>query len=150
MNKLVLFLSPEEFIGLLEIAMENRIWDYKGFRETDIPYSLLLLADFPPWTSTRRNRTHERRLWNRFWYSPNVRTIDMLWIEPVERVQLFRAFFEPPARRNGRLAYEDLIRYDPVPIDRNFLEGPEPRVATFVDATVEAWLAARPSFNGPP
>lgn len=74
----------------------------------------------------------------------------MLWIEPVKRVKLFRAFFEPPARRNGRPAYEDLIRYDPVLINLTFLEGPEPRVATCVNATVEAWLAARPSFTGPP
>lgn len=53
---MVPFLSPEEFVLLLNLACERRTWDYRGLTEIHIPSVLVLMADFPPWASTRRRR----------------------------------------------------------------------------------------------
>lgn len=145
-NRLVPFLSPEEFVNLLRLASERRIWDYVDFNEAYIPYALVLQADFPPWTSTRREGKTQRNLWIRFWYNSDVTTINMLWNEPIDRVELYRAFFEPPTTKRGRPAYTDLIKYEEQIINLDFLNEPQPYIAQFIVDAVNNWFNERDDF----
>lgn len=139
-------LSPEEFIELIDAATRHGIWDYVDFPEEDLPLAFLLLRDFPPWTGTRRQGKPERQLWLRYFFSPNVRNLNDLWIQPRGEVILHRASFKPPTRRNGRPAYEDLLKDSVLPIGRDFLHQEPPNLPNFIVEPIEAWLNRSSSF----
>jgi len=147
-SKMIPFLAPEEFTGLIERATENDVWEHVDFPESDIPYVFVILADFPPWTSTRSERKPQRALWFRFWFSPDVRTIDDLWIWPETNISLHRASFEPPARSTSVPKYEDLLKETLVEIDHRFLDQPDPRIPGFIETAVESWFDCHPDFAG--
>ena len=145
-RRLVPCLSPEEFVDLIRIASEQGVWDYIGFEEIDIPYVFLLMADFPPWTSTKANGKHERDLWLRFFYNPEVRAVEDLWIIPRQNVVLHRVSFKAPKNKRARPPYEDLLKETTIEMDQTFLEGPEPNLPGFIVTVVERCFARRPEF----
>lgn len=141
------FLSTKEFLALLGIANEHRSWDYVGLTQEMIPYCLVLMADFPPWTGYVPKNREGRKLWFRFWYEHRMADLNDLWIVDGDPV-LHRASFQPPATKRGRPAYEDLIAdkvLDPLPA--NFLEADEPAVSTFVIEQVDRWFINHPEFE---
>lgn len=142
LSNLVPFLSPEEFTSLLEIASERRVWDYRGLQEENVPYVLVLVADFPPWTSIKRNGRPERKLWFRFMYRSQVQSISDLWIRPSERPVLYRTSFISPKHRNGRPAYEDLQLSKPMDESLPPRDPPD-----FVAKSVEGWFSRSRHFQ---
>lgn len=47
LKQLVPYLRKEEFTRLIDIASEERIWEYRNVEPYHIPYLLVTLADFP-------------------------------------------------------------------------------------------------------
>ncbi|PYE93037.1 hypothetical protein C8J35_11635 [Rhizobium sp. PP-F2F-G38] len=144
---LVPFLSAKEFLALLGIANEHRSWDYVGLTQEMIPYCLVLMADFPPWTGYVRKGQEGRKLWFRFWFEHRMTGLDDLWIADGDPV-LHRASFQPPATRRGRPAYEDLIADKvPGPLPADYLDAAEPVVPDFVINQVDRWFVNHPEFE---
>uniref|UniRef100_Q07NW2 Uncharacterized protein n=1 Tax=Rhodopseudomonas palustris (strain BisA53) TaxID=316055 RepID=Q07NW2_RHOP5 len=137
---IVPFLSPEEFVSLLQFASERRTWDYRGLCESQIPYVMILLADFPPWTSTRKGGQNERHLWFRFWYSRHAQSIEDLWTRPRGQPMLYRGSFTPPDRQNGRPLFDNLLADKPVDLDYDFLTRETRVPPQFVSNHVERWF----------
>ncbi len=144
---LVPFLSTNEFLALLGIANEHRSWDYVGLTQDMLPYCLVLMADFPPWTGYTPKGREGRKLWFRFWFEHHMTDLEDLWIVDGDPV-LHRASFHPPASKRGRPAYEDLIA-DLVraPLPADFLRIDEPAIPDFVVRQVDDWFANHPEFE---
>nr|WP_295829929.1 hypothetical protein [uncultured Azospirillum sp.] len=146
MEQIVPCLHFKEVLALLDFATERRMWGHRGLREEDLPYVLILSADFPPDTGTRKEGRPERRFWFRYWFSHQIRNLAQLWIEPPENVTLFRALYEPPPRR-PRPDLTDLFRIDVIDRTTEFL-GQEPRALPgWYAEKIEAWFRRHPSFN---
>ncbi|MGO4386776.1 hypothetical protein AB4Y85_04510 [Microvirga sp. 2YAF29] len=138
-GEMVPYFSPEEFIMLIKLAGRYRIWARIGLREIYLPSLFVLLADFPPWTGTRRNGQYARKFWFRFWFDSNIRNVEDLWIEQRQRLILYRASFDPPSRPNGRPAYEDLKVQKQIPIVLDFLTAQEQPLPVKLKFAVRGW-----------
>lgn len=103
LQRLVPYFSPGEFKVLLRRATDLGTWDYRDLEFSDLARTLVLLADYPPWTGLPG-----RKLWFRFWYDVNIQYADELWIRQSEMPVLFRASFSPPSSRKSRPEYEDV------------------------------------------
>ncbi len=101
---LVPYFSLQEFRALLRRASSQRLWEHRGLEFEQLARTLVMLADYPPWTGYQG-----RKLWFRFWYDHGIRDVADLWIRPNDPPRLFRASFEPPASIGGRPAYEDVV-----------------------------------------
>lgn len=97
-RELVPCLSPEEFIMLIERANEHRIWMYAGLQAWEIPYVLVVLADFPVNTSVKLEGKPLRKYWFRFFYDAHTRHIQDLWIDPPAAARFFRSSYQQPQR----------------------------------------------------
>lgn len=138
----------EEFIPLLERSLTQRIWEYRDLAEDMLPYVLLLLADFPPWTGfSNPDGTWHRRYWLRFYLGRDAADIPDLWIGPEDSSKLYRASFEPPSRRTSRPKYENLVRITKIPLSNEFLQTPIEPPRPFIVERVEEWLARHPAFQ---
>ncbi|MEO3432387.1 hypothetical protein [Inquilinus sp. CAU 1745] len=80
LEAMVPFLSVREFLSLLDEADEKQIWGHVGLEERWIPYILVLLADFPPYTSRQKDGKPARIYWFRFWFGSKITEIGQLWI----------------------------------------------------------------------
>lgn len=131
LSTMVKFFSVSEFMALIGRANELRIWEYKNLLPTELPYVMVLLADFPPDTGICKNGVPLRKYWFRFWYDARIRSLDDLWIKCEEPTMLFRASYYPPKRKGAIPGLDSLVKFYPIPRDSGFLHGPKPGLGSF-------------------
>jgi hypothetical protein len=132
MRELVPCLSPEEFISLIERANEHRIWVYASLEAWQIPYVLVMLADFPTHTSVKIKGVPARKYWFRFFFDAQIRHIQDLWIYPRTTVRFFRSSYKQHGRGMPRLT--DLKFTRELPLTADYLD---------VEAVVASVMAHR-------
>lgn len=129
-----------EFLPLLERSLKQSIWHYVGMTEAVVPYTLVLLADFPVWTSKPKDGKPERKYWLRYFMAAGHNDISDLWIRPANMPKLYRVSFKSPKRKSTRPPYEDLVKTTPLEINASFLTAPEPSLSPKLIADMESWF----------
>ncbi|MGO8149642.1 hypothetical protein AB9F36_07475 [Rhizobium leguminosarum] len=107
---------------------------------THVPYVLVMLADFPPWTGMpARGALPAREFWYRFWFLDTFHDLNELWTRdpPVEFV--VQGIFNPPANVNGYPETDD-FDFEIVPFEQDFLVADIPPMADYVEALVDQTL----------
>lgn len=93
-KELVPYLRKEEFTKLLDIANEERIWEYQNIEPYHIPYLLVTLADFP---IQRADQYHKpeycRKLYFRYWFNSQHNNYEQI-IAHIGRLSLCRASYQ--------------------------------------------------------
>jgi len=141
------FMSVQEFIGVLEIANERNIWEHVGFPAQRIPFALLVLADYPPWTGVHRQGVPRRDRWYRFFFThPNAQIAD-LWIERANPTQLLRVDFPAPRDRADRPRLAAMENPVVVDMEGEFLDRRVADLPDFVRGDVEAWFDRHRRFS---
>jgi len=143
LESLVPALHWKEFIKLLELADQWRIWEYAGLGLGHVPYVFIVLADFPPaGGQVDKSGNPKRRYWLRFIYDSTLRHIEDLWIRPGAPRPLYRVTYDAPA--TGRPpGLKDLRKSTPLTIDTTFLAAPAPPrvLEAWLQTGVETWFA---------
>lgn len=147
-DRLIPFLSVEEFLLMLDRANELRIFAYRDIREQDIPYFMALLIDFPPWTGYKRDGVSRKRYF-RFFFDSDASTSEQLWIDGTKPENLLRASYyisDDFCQRQRRPEMFDFA--DPVHIcmTPDFLQGEYVAPHEFIRQKVERWFNKHPSF----
>lgn len=143
---LVPFLSIFEFLDLINIATQKRSWEYIGLTQHKLPYCLVLMADFSPWTGYKPKNSQGRNYWFRFWYEHKITELNDIWIKEKAPI-LHRASFLPPTSKRGRPKYEDIVADRIVNIRDNFLDVEEPSTPEYITKTVDDWFSKRKDFS---
>ena len=121
----------------MEAADRWRIWGYAGLDLSDVPYVLLVLADFAPATvQADGDGRPKRKFWLQCLYEVGFLHIEDFWIRPAVPPRLFRVSYDPPARGaspNSR----HLRRSTEIPIDTAFAL-PGAAIAPLPDWLVDA------------
>jgi hypothetical protein len=130
----------KEFIAVVERATKNRIWNYRGLTEGQIPYVLCCLADF---NGRSGLQSPKRKYWYRFWFSRRDSHLEELWIRPQEDVYLIAGSYDIPADSSipGTESLVDLTHHL---IDANFLQEPRESLHPGIVRGVENWFKAHP------
>lgn len=130
-----------EFLVLLDRATKNRVWEYRGLREDQIPYTLCCLADFNHVTGLQKP---PRERWKRFWFSQKTSHLEDLWIRGCPEVTLMAGKYEIPKDGSspGKADIDDLHSIE---IDGTFLHKTElGELHPGVVKGVENWFAKHP------
>lgn len=73
LKQLVPYLRKEEFTRLIDIASEERIWEYRNVEPYHIPYLLVTLADFPIQKPDSYYKPENcRQLYFRYWFNTHL------------------------------------------------------------------------------
>jgi hypothetical protein len=109
------------FTELIEYADVMNLWSYERLDERDLPYVLLVLAEFMTVHDESGESTRER-----FWFDRSVRDVGDLWSEQrTSRARLFRMVYREPLHTPFPTA-ADMLHWECVEqIDRlKDMEGP--------------------------
>ncbi len=141
-------LTLRRFTELIEYADVMNLWSYERLDERDLPYVLVVLAEFMTVYDENGEATRER-----FWFDSSVRNVGDLWAEErPTRARLFRIVYREPSHTPFPTA-ADILHWEPVErIDRlKDMEGPGISRADvrafdhFVERNAAARLARRNS-----
>jgi len=144
-------LTLRRFTELIEYADVMNLWSYARLDERDLPYVLVVLAEFMTVYDESGEATRER-----FWFDSSVRDIGDLWAEQrPARARLFRIVYREPSHTPFPTA-ADILHWEAVErIDRlKDMEGPGISRADvrafdqFVERNAAARLARRDNGYG--
>jgi hypothetical protein len=124
LGKLVPLLSIDEFFALVHEANRLRVWEYHHLTPWEIPYTFVLMNDFPTTNSQKRNKIPQRKYWFRFWYDSSVSSLDDLWINREDDPVLFRASFIQPMRKGAVPKLDALVDFYPLVREKDYLTEP--------------------------
>jgi len=128
------FADISEFIGLIQYANQQKLWQYKNLQEYEIPYIFLVLKDFPPIKSKGK---WLRKDWLRFWFDSRVRSIDDLWIKTTGDWRIVKAIYATP-RSKGAVPGVSQLKSTEIPsIKKDFLEENEPNIHSYQEASMK-------------
>lgn len=127
LERLIPYLSLQEFLALVAEANRLRIWEYRHLDEWEIPYVFVLMVDFPVANSRMREGKPQRKYWFRFWYDSSVSCLDDLWIRRVGEPVLYRASYPQPKRSGVVPGMESLITFYPIERTDDYLMKPVER-----------------------
>ncbi|WP_155637712.1 hypothetical protein [Burkholderia cepacia] len=128
------FADIGEFIALIHYADSRHLWQYQNIQEFEVPYIFLVLKDFPPIKSKGK---WLRREWMRFWFDARVRTIDDLWIRTTGDWRIVKAIYAVP-RAKGTIPGAAQLKSTAIPpVKTDFLDGPEPTVHPYQEASMK-------------
>lgn len=142
LESLVPALHVYEFLSLLELADKWRIWEYSGMTAGDVPYVLLVLADFSTFTAQKnQDGTSKRRFYLRFFYDAALKDIEDLWIWPGEKPTLHRVSYAPMVR-GGLPTEKNINKSTSVDAHNDFLIEltPIPAKPAWLVRVVETWF----------
>lgn len=114
-------LTLRRFTELIEYADVMNLWSYARLDERDLPYVLVVLAEFMTVYDESGEATRER-----FWFDSSVRDVGDLWAaQRPARARLFRIVYREPPHTPFPTA-SDILHWEPVErIDRlKDMEGP--------------------------
>lgn len=110
LNELVHGLSVQEFVTIVRLANDQRIWEYSKLREYQLPYVFATLKDFPPHESIPKgDGSFVRKFWFRCWFDVSVTRYDDIWIHRTTPLKFWRAWYEQP-KVGCKPKTQDLIR----------------------------------------
>ncbi len=121
----------QQFIQLIHIGNESRLWNRGNLSEWEIPYIFLVWQDYPP-IKDKRTGKYVRREWYKFWFDYRVRTLEDIWIRTQGKPRIIRATYSIP--RDGSSPGIDQLRDTKVfDLNENFLlSNYEPKVHDYV------------------
>lgn len=80
LKQLVPYLRKEEFTRLIDIASEERIWEYRNVEPYHIPYLLVTLADFPIQKPDAYYKPENcRQLYLRYWFNTHLNNYEEIF-----------------------------------------------------------------------
>ena len=121
MRQLAPSLTVRRLTLLVEYADVLNLWSYPDIRQIDLPYVLLVLAGF-----IRHEGPQGEIFWVRFCFDDRVRDVGDLWNDGAVLTRLFRMVYCPP-RQTPFPTSRELMHFQMIEWDRDFLERPEPR-----------------------
>lgn len=120
LNSLVPALHIKEILSLLDLANRWKIWEYAHIELGDIPYVLIVLADFSPSNARlETDRRSKRNFYLRFFDDSSLRDIEDMWIRPGTKPALHRVSYVPTAR-GGPPPAKNIKRSFELEIDATF------------------------------
>ncbi len=126
MRRVAPFLTIRRFIYLIGYADVLNLWSYPALEQADLPYVLLVLAQF-----MRAGTIAGKPVWVRFCFDATVRDVGDLWTHRGAhrgaQASLFRMLYGVPDDTPFPTSRQ-LIHYETVRRDTSFLETPEPYV----------------------
>jgi hypothetical protein len=122
MQQLAPSLTIKRFANLIEYADVLNLWSYRKLQQTDVPYVLLVLAEF----MIQRQQVGPLN-WVRFCFDGSVRDVGDLWSGQVRRPLFFRMVYREPPLTPFPTARQ-LLRCETVTRDDTFLDSPMPRL----------------------
>lgn len=140
MNDLVTYLSYQEFFALIKEANRLRIWEYRHLQEWELPYTLVLVNDFPSHTSYKKQGVPQRKYWVRFWYETSAANLEDLWIRGSNQSKLNRGAYKQPSNPNITPSFSDMSHILDITKEANFLNKPLPRLPQWLKDILEVEL----------
>ena len=138
--RLVPKLSVHEFCELLTRAERHSIWHLVNLQLTQVPYVLVMLADFPPWTGMpARGPYAGREYWYRFWFLDGPHDLTQLWMMDPPATGIVRGQFNPPENQDGFPESED-FDFEIFELDNEFLNQQVGPMNPYIEERVEAVL----------
>lgn len=138
LNSMVKCLNMNEFINLLKISIDERIWFYADIEEYQIPYIFSTLKDFPPYESYKIKNEYARKCYFRFWFDSSIRRYDDLWIHRQEPPKLWSAWYKLQEGKRKPLL-EDILGFNIVNMSSDFLNK-DVIMHNFIVKNVVSWM----------
>lgn len=135
LDSIVKQLRYQEFIEIIKLAGEARIWEYARLEEFQIPYVFATLTDFAP----NNAATYGRRYHIRCWFDASVSRYDDLWIHRDTPLKFFRAEFEISSRKKTP-NIDDLLGVYEENINAEFLKN-EVQLPNFVENKIAEFIS---------
>jgi hypothetical protein len=143
MRELVPAISVVRLTRLIEHADVLHLWSCPGLRQEDIPYILLVLAEF-----IAENPGAQHPAWFRFWFDWSVSEVADLR-HPGQRLpQLFR-FRYRPSRRSMFPSARHLLEWQQIPMTGDFLSRALPRLLGWEIESFDEFIARERLEDGP-
>ncbi|KPG95878.1 hypothetical protein AEQ67_18125 [Pseudomonas sp. RIT-PI-q] len=130
------YAKVEDFIELLNLADDRKIWGYHHLKEYEIPLVLLILKDFAPIKKKTTKNEYWRKHWVRFWFPSSVKNLDDYWnLQPSSRFVIKAYYTTSPSAKLPNPKH--FLKFENIILNKSYLTSDSERK---MDTVVEKMM----------